>query len=109
MTMKIKMLCRLPFYYFTPILHLTIDFAQRVEKVQAVLQNLIQFCQRNSGKVEERNKQVHVYGAEDCRDTKIYTFCRQCGFLYLIWFKACNTEEQSMSNCQKVRAFWFLF
>ncbi|KAL5471029.1 hypothetical protein EMCRGX_G029102 [Ephydatia muelleri] len=41
------------------------DFAQRVEKVQAVLQNLIQFCQRNSGKVEERNKQSMWFSVFD--------------------------------------------
>ena len=38
--------------------HANLDFTQRVEKVQAVLQGLIMFCQRNSGKVEKATKQV---------------------------------------------------
>ena len=65
-----------------PILHLHVDFAQRVEKVQAVLQNLIQFCQRNSGKVEERNKQV-LFMLQRTVDCAIINLC---SFLQSMWF-----------------------
>ena len=81
------------------------ELSRRVEKTESILQALLQFCQRNSGRMDEKARQVSYSNMVAVCTVGCCTLCddvllasRQCGSPHLIRFTACrkNTNQPSI-------------
>ena len=74
------------------------ELNRRVEKAEGILQALLQFCQRNSSRLDEKARQVRhlIIIVSVVVNKYILCPCRQCGSLRLIKFTLCKRSMNQL-------------